>query len=276
MIWKFCGSQYNGCRCPSCGKVIPLMKRSSDLDILMRDSPLPDRALSGGEKPEKAESIKPGYDDHAARQQDQVVDIAGLSPRSGQKINMLIVYGAVLLAAVLISGFLNRYIGYRRGFHEGKALGIEQGIEEGNETASKTYSQRLEELNGQHLTEVRKARQEGYREGYQKAQDEEFPAIMRINLPYSAERNQDAVNLVVKKIQTKLLSLRYEEVGEADGIYAENTERAVKQFQEDRQLPVTGAVDKQTYRCLFPKEVLSEDESTAGSLLFTVLTKQSG
>lgn len=55
----------------------------------------------------------------------------------------------------------------------------------------------------------------------------------------------------VVDIQRRLAYLGYSlGVTHIDGFFAERTEAAVKQFQEDRKLPVTGIVDEKTWRCL--------------------------
>ena len=41
MICKYCGAQYTGNKCASCGKVIPLVRRSTVLDRLMADAEKP-------------------------------------------------------------------------------------------------------------------------------------------------------------------------------------------------------------------------------------------
>lgn len=59
-------------------------------------------------------------------------------------------------------------------------------------------------------------------------------------------KGQDIVD-----IQRRLAYLGYDlGLTQIDGFFAERTEAAVRQFQKDRHLPVTGVVDEKTWRCL--------------------------
>lgn len=57
----------------------------------------------------------------------------------------------------------------------------------------------------------------------------------------------------VKEVQEKLIELRFLSGG-ADGIFGSGTEKAVKAFQTDNGLSITGIVDEETYDALFAAE----------------------
>src|SRR5262249_44103326 len=55
----------------------------------------------------------------------------------------------------------------------------------------------------------------------------------------------------VKAAQRRLLELRYTEVGQADGVFGQNTERAVRSFQSANTLDADGIIGPKTWERLF-------------------------
>ena len=69
---------------------------------------------------------------------------------------------------------------------------------------------------------------------------------------------------VVLELQERLVTLGYA-VGELDGVYGDTTENAVKSYQYENKLEMTGKVDKDLYRKMLGKE-LPERFSLAGNI----------
>lgn len=62
-------------------------------------------------------------------------------------------------------------------------------------------------------------------------------------------------------VQNKLKALGYlDDI--ADGVFGENTEKAVKEFQKDNGLSETGEVDRITYRLLFADDLLNNSSES--------------
>ena len=59
---------------------------------------------------------------------------------------------------------------------------------------------------------------------------------------------------VVLELQERLVTLGYV-VGELDGVYGDTTENAVKSYQYENKLEMTGKVDKDLYRKMLGKEL---------------------
>lgn len=57
-------------------------------------------------------------------------------------------------------------------------------------------------------------------------------------------------NQIIIEAQKQLKKLGYKVVGKIDGIWGKNTKKAVRQFQKDNGLPVTGKLDGQTIKKL--------------------------
>ena len=64
----------------------------------------------------------------------------------------------------------------------------------------------------------------------------------------------------VKALQNRLAELGYTTT-ETDGVFGEGTERALKQFQSENDLLVTGMADAVTLRVLFSEEAVTYDET---------------
>nr|WP_279615065.1 peptidoglycan-binding domain-containing protein [Desulfonatronum thiosulfatophilum] len=59
--------------------------------------------------------------------------------------------------------------------------------------------------------------------------------------------------MTTKQAQMRLLYLGYHEVGIADGIMGAKTREALRNFQQDRGIPVTGKIDPATREELMKK-----------------------
>ena len=312
MICKYCGSQYTGNRCPACGKVLPLVKRSTDIDILMSgSSPVPDeRTFAQGLKEGLQKGLKEGYDNgygegHEAGYKEGLAAQEVPKPSRPQFSRFKVI--AILCAAVLVvsvaSGLIGNGIGYSNGLKKGTSAGFAQGKEEGRKEgkeegkeeglriAASTFEPQLAE---QYRQGVEKGKAEGYQAGYGAAaksvatpEAEPTPSatptaepatiptpdsMLQFLFPYSREKNEGEYDPVVKKIQTQLKEMGYKADGKLiqdDGMYGQKTEIAIKQFQKNKNLPVTGIVDVDTYQSLFPDEVIPNDpaieEAAAGA-----------
>ena len=63
---------------------------------------------------------------------------------------------------------------------------------------------------------------------------------------YRIDPSLSSSGITTKQAQLKLLSLGYHEVGIADGIMGARTREALRNFQQDRGIPVTGKIDPAT------------------------------
>lgn len=66
-------------------------------------------------------------------------------------------------------------------------------------------------------------------------------------------------------IQKRLAELQYN-VGDLDGIFGEDTEKAIKKFQSDKQLDVDGIVGEATYKALMNKELPPNRSSRSATI----------
>ncbi len=65
--------------------------------------------------------------------------------------------------------------------------------------------------------------------------------VPRYSTPiWKSSRHSGNYYLPVKRIQTDLYNIGYTDVGEADGYYGPNTDKAVRAFQKDNDLSVDG------------------------------------
>lgn len=78
---------------------------------------------------------------------------------------------------------------------------------------------------------------------------------------YSGLMKRGSRGSAVKAVQTRLIELGFLLDGD-DGIYGRNTVDAVKRFQIDRGIAVTGEVDRLTYAALYGDAGIVEPEST--------------
>jgi peptidoglycan hydrolase-like protein with peptidoglycan-binding domain len=74
------------------------------------------------------------------------------------------------------------------------------------------------------------------------------PTTTTVARPTISEGTPDSASTTT--LQTLLLQLGYTGVGNADGNFGPATTAAVKQFQTDKGLPVTGTVDQATWNAL--------------------------
>lgn len=70
---------------------------------------------------------------------------------------------------------------------------------------------------------------------------------------------------VIAKAQQKLSLLGYDP-GTADGISGEKTRNAIRKFQEDNGIPVTGETDKQTMEMLLQQQGIAQDSYSTSSI----------
>lgn len=65
----------------------------------------------------------------------------------------------------------------------------------------------------------------------------------------------------VTAIQKQLIKLNYLEKGNATGYFGEDTEQAIKDFQDYNEITVTGSVDNATKKALFSKKAVANPEA---------------
>jgi len=287
MICKYCGAHYSGNKCDACGKVMPLMKRSTEIDILMAgvtpkkpSDPPRMNTYEQGRKEGYQKGLTEGYNNGYAD------GVAALPTKNRIPMKaMALLSIAVFIVAAVLSGFIFGKKGYNSGFEKGSFHGNEQGVETGIQIATSTYEPLLTEKYNAGLDQ---GRAEGYDEGYAAAKDEfiasaaasvsptpgynettETPSTgfsNPLSFPYSVANNGAAKDPVVKKIQTRLKELEYKVNGKTiadDGLFGPNTEKAIKKFQKDNGLKETGEVDLITYQFLFPDEKLPIDDNSS-------------
>lgn len=272
MICKYCGAQYTGNTCPACGKVIPLVKRSTDLDVLMSGTPAP--APSAAPAPKTYEQgiregyqkgLKEGYDNGCRESKSPAVSAAvPAAAPSHRKITLktILLSAAVVVVAAAAGGLIGNRIGYNAGYKGGSSDGQAEGIR----IAESTYKPQIDSWAEKYQEDVEQAR----REGYETAKKElaasavtptpapveipsaitPVPAASDFDFPYSSKYTARE-DPVVAQIQNRLLALGYSDVGEIDGKFGANTETAVKQFNADHGLGNTGIVDEKTFYLLF-------------------------
>ena len=294
MICKYCNHQYEGDRCSSCGKMIPLTKRSTELDTLMGRGTASDRdpssifgavtvnkTMAQRLSAEYQRGLKEGYDNGF---QDGNKNSSVQHQPSLRIGKALVICCAVAIISAIGGGFIGRSLGY----NSGHSNGIIQ--------ARSTYEPRITVLEQQHQTDVESqrvletkivsARREGYDEAVRELltptgtlttpvpnkkngaiENTQAPIeiLQKPNLPYSLARNEGEYDPYVEKIQIRLNELGVRVKGEAltpDGVYGHKTESAVKAYQKSiPELRVTGVVDRETYIQLFPDEGMIYDES---------------
>ncbi len=159
MICKYCGSQYAGNRCPSCGKTIPLMKRSMELDRLMSASvdgeaagvpgiPLTPPSSSGTERGQMSEylrGLKEGYDNGYRDGSKKAPPFQPQHYRIARRA--LLTCALIFFAVAIISGLIGHMIGYNKGHNRGMVL------------AMSTYEPQIAELKQQHQADVMRLEQ---------------------------------------------------------------------------------------------------------------------
>lgn len=287
MICKYCGNQYNGNRCSVCGKVIPLTKRSTELDSLMSGTKMQEqKTFEQGVKEGYQKGLKEGYDN--GYNEGKTAAIPPNEPTRPRKKWIVILCATTFAFGAALSGFLCSTISYNNGHKQGFSSGETEGIEEGIRIAQSTYQPLLEERYQEGLTQ---GRVERYQTGFDEAnstlaeptdtpipspeQDNEELMItprptenQELDFPYSRARNEkDEDNFIVRKIQIRLKDLGIKVDGKVigvDGKFGPQTEKAVMAFQRSiLGLTVNGEVDIETYLCLFPDEKIGNEESSS-------------
>lgn len=286
MICKYCGAQYTGNKCTSCGKVMPLVKRSTNLDILMIGSSSraaqpdsPEKTFEQGLKEGYQKGLREGYNNGYAEGKEKAEFVEKPSKTNVKRLIILLASVAVLFSA--LSGFLFSKIGYNTGYKQGTDFGTEEGKKEGFQAATESMEPQLEERYQAGLEQGKSiGYEQGKQEGYEAAKREyekendvltsqnegtipEQPVNPVLDFPYSQAKNSKSSDPVVKKIQERLKELGYKVENEdikADGFYGPKTEKAVKMFQEQAGINVSGIVDEETYARLFTEEFYTETE----------------
>ena len=288
MICKYCGSQYSGNICTSCGKTIPLVKRSTDLDLLMSNtkSEKPGKTYEQGIKEGYQKGLSEGYNNGYA--DGRRSGNPGESPKTPVPKNIILVLLSLCLLLPAISGYIFNNSGYNHGyqkgnadaqatiedekkklekdydigFDEGKKQGLEEGKKQGLEEGKK---QGLEEGKKQGLEEGREKGRKEAKEQYESQIEKEKQTVnntsdklinmFECDFPYSKERYYGKDNPVVKKIQQQLKDLGFKGYKEldVDGKFGSETEKAIKSFQGKNNLNKSGIVDLETYKKLFPE-----------------------
>lgn len=277
MICKYCGAQYTGNKCTSCGKVIPLVKRSTDLDVLMIGSTdridrpnSPGKTYDQGLREGYQKGLKEGYNNGYSEGKEKATLVERPPKTNVKKLIILFASIAVLLSA--LSGFLFSKIGYKQGIVKGREEGVQAATEDMKPQLAEQYQAGLEQ--GKSIG-FEQGKQEGYetaKREQEKANDKltaqneetitEQPTEPVLDLPYSLTKNHDIFDPVVEKIQGRLRELLGNKIEKddfkVDGFYGPVTEKAVQIFQKRTGINVTGIVDEETYSRLFPEESKTE------------------
>lgn len=288
MICKYCGALYEGNKCSTCGKVIPLVKRSTDLDILMSSvskPPVPVRPTDGtyslpssektfekGLKEGYQRGLKEGYENGFKDGKSIITN----PPRPNIK-RFAILCAMFFFIGAAISGIVSSKVSYNSGYRNGTDNGII--------IAKSTFEPQIDNLNDQHQAELEQAKIEAHTAGHEEALREmatpsdtptsspvptvttETPLIFQFDFPYSKARNGGTTNEVVRAIQSRLKELGYKEVGKIDGDFGDNTTMAIRNFQKkegldlDKETEKFGEVGILTYLALFPDAIISTDDA---------------
>lgn len=265
MICKYCGKQYAGNKCPSCGKSIPLVKRSLELDILMKDSPIQPFSARPNEKDIKEEY--PGSIPESIQNEYEGSNKGPVAPPKSFRFETLrIVRLAALLFVLFLSGI------FIAGIIRDSRIKKSDLPQDANQTVIAESTEEQTEENSESTEEQTEESLE-LTEGTVDAADQEVmentPESITIPsnmFPYSQERYGWIIDTVVKRIQTRLneLGLIIDKELVPDGVYGPDTEEAVRKFQRVQRLPATGEVDIKTYKLLFPDDVISQEQSNFG------------
>ena len=272
MICKYCGSQYSGNICTSCGKTIPLVKRSTDLDLLMSNtkSEKPGKTYEQGIKEGYQKGLSEGYNNGYA--DGRRSGNPGESPKTPVPKNIILVLLSLCLLLPAISGYIFNNSGYNHGYQKGNA-DAQATIEDEKKKLEKDYDigfdegkkQGLEEGKKQGLEEGREKGRKEAKEQYESQIEKEKQTVnntsdklinmFECDFPYSKERYYGKDNPVVKKIQQQLKDLGFKGYKEldVDGKFGSETEKAIKSFQGKNNLNKSGIVDLETYKKLFPE-----------------------
>ena len=272
MICKYCGSQYSGNICTSCGKTIPLVKRSTDLDLLMSNtkSEKPGKTYEQGIKEGYQKGLSEGYNNGYA--DGRRSGNPGASPKTHIPKNIILILLFLCLLLPAISGYIFNNSGYNQGYQKGNA-DAQATIEDEKKKLEKDYDigfdegkkQGLEEGKKQGLEEGREKGREEAKEQYESQIEKEKPTVndtsgklinmFECDFPYSKDRYYGKEDPVVKKIQQQLKDLGFKGDNEleVDGKFGSETEKAIKSFQKKNKLNKTGIVDLEIYKKLFPE-----------------------
>ncbi len=81
-----------------------------------------------------------------------------------------------------------------------------------------------------------------------------FNAMISVPVHTTISVSRDMTAVVIADIQTRLMELEYMDNDEADGIFGNVTEEAVKLFEEQHGLEVDGVVDQEDFDLLFSSD----------------------
>lgn len=256
MICKKCGAPVTGAECPVCGEKVKLADRSMEMDRWTSgkkaqvqpptgDRPLP--KADGGSPPgiegsgealnKYRKGLESGYQnglkDGYRKGLDEGKKAASL-PNVLKRYTLFVV--VALLVAIILSCIISGIVNYNLGVNKGKGIGRDAGLEAGRaealEESEKLKAEALEEGRQLGLSEA---------EAANKAAEAERSTSPQVLYDGSTKRSLHGVKLV-QKMLNKLFDGNLEE----DGFYGGETERAVRLFQEKRDIEVTGIVDDLT------------------------------
>ena len=83
---------------------------------------------------------------------------------------------------------------------------------------------------------------------------------------FSSTPSKPATETDVKAVQEKLNELGYD-CGTADGIAGQKTQAAVKQYQQEKGITVTGQIDEELLNTLLEEQVVSSDNTSSNAKL---------
>ncbi len=154
MICKSCGQQFSGTHCPKCGREVFLIKRSTELDSLMKNEKSPQSSYEDGYQA----GLRAGYENGLKDSESEKFDKGITIPR--EKLPVYAAYAGVILVILLIlcifiGSLADRSSGYNRGWNEalqsqelasqlertwreGYQIGYETAINEAKEATSQS------------------------------------------------------------------------------------------------------------------------------------------
>ena len=257
MICKYCGSPLSGSICTSCKKANSLSYTSHELATLLGHPP----ALQNTEK-QLSDTYESGF--FAGQQQGYENGFAAAQQKSmqmtkRQKHSLMIIAAccAVVLAVFCstVTGVIAHTLGNKQGVSTGKQ---EQQIAD-QSSLSEFYQQGY-----------KAGHKDGYQIGYRKGQEEAptpsppptptptpEPSATPTASAESIMLQKRSKGTMVRQLQQRLIELGYLAANEDDGDFGSKTEKAVKAFQADYDLPQTGIVDQGLWDQIMSEPVVS-------------------
>ncbi len=222
MFCKYCGRPLGkSSYCSHCKKENVLFAASNDLEKWLQQS-------SGEQPPQPPEAIRQRYYQNGLREgfengrKEGYKDAVSNIRRKGKRI--ILFAAAATLFCLICSAALFRYFGYRSGFSAGK--------------------------------EDRQTLEQEYQRGYLQGQTDALSALPAVSVQIGPTLAPEPVLQIYAQMgdageKVKILQSMLCQIGwdiNVDGNFGSETEKAVKEFQQQNNLPQTGEVDWLTWQ----------------------------